>query len=79
MIKCKFSCDECGLKDIEVLVPARASPLSDIKTYMDQVVASVIYRKHQSLSPQCKATTITQLMIPLPADDDPNPWIGKQT
>lgn len=79
MITCKFDCDECGLKDIAVLIPARASPRTDVKTWMDTIVASVIYRKHKSLSPQCEAITITKVYIPLPDKSDPEPWIGKQT
>ncbi len=78
MLTCKFSCSVCGLKDVEVQVPAREDPdKMTVVEWMDRVVVRHVMRAHLQLSLLCQATHLTELKIPFPKDD-PDGWIGKQ-
>lgn len=77
MITVKFSCAACGLNQVPVKVPARQSPNSDVKAYVEEVIGRYIGREHHRLSPHCTSLVMSELMIPLPDEADPNPWIGK--
>jgi hypothetical protein len=79
MIIVKYSCKVCGLDRVEVSVPARNSPNSDVKAYVEQAIGQRVRRDHHRRSPSCLSDVMSEVMIPLPKEDDPNPWIGKQT
>lgn len=74
MITMTFSCKECGLVKQPVQVPARETVEHDVVHYMKNVVTPIIADEHRRLSPNCKAETITDLMIPI----DGAEFIGQQ-
>ena len=61
-IKVKYSCDQCGLKNIEVAVPVRED--EDVVTWARQIVGSHISNHHARRSPKCSAKSVQNLMIP---------------
>lgn len=75
-ITVKYSCAICGIHNREVEVPARESPDEDVKHYVEQVIGEKIGFDHMSHSPECFASVMKDLWIPLPKDD-PDAWIGK--
>lgn len=78
MITVKFSCEACGLENVEVGVPPRNSPNIDIVRYVERTIGKRVGAKHAELSPHCRATKMSKLFIPLPDESDPSPWIGKE-
>lgn len=77
MITIKFTCDECGVKDEKVEVTAREES-DNVIEWVESVVISAITFRHAIISPNCKATELTNLKIPMD-DKDPTTWVGKQT
>lgn len=77
MITVLFSCDTCGLKDVECLVRARQEQ-EGVVEWMQKVVLRCIADRHRSLRLFCDAKSLQNLKIPLD-DDDESAWIGKQT
>lgn len=75
-ITCMFSCNECGLTDVEVKVRARLKH-EDLKYYVERVIAREVAHVHFVQSKECEAKKMKHLKIPLPPDGDPDPWIGK--
>ena len=71
-----FSCDVCGIKDVPCRVRAREKE-EDVKYYLEQVISRAVAFEHQLKSFTCQATSLKDLKIPLPPNDDPDPWIGK--
>lgn len=61
-ITLKYSCDRCGLKDVEVSVPARQN--EDVVAWLEGVVGHFVHADHQRRSPGCRATSVQNLMIP---------------
>lgn len=61
-ITVKYSCDVCGLTDVQVEVRARED--EDVTTWMDQTVRRIA-RHHSGTSPFCTARTLKNLMIPI--------------
>lgn len=72
MITIMFSC-ECGLKSHKLQVPARETADEDIRIYMDKI-AHWINEEHHRVSPNCQATKITDLFIPIEGAE----FIGQQ-
>ncbi len=66
-IKIKYSCDDCGLKNIELSVPARGD--EDVVTWMKNSVGSNIKDDHTMRSPECPAEGAQEVMIPLTGTD----------
>ena len=64
MITVKYSCAKCGIEDRDVIVPDR-QPGQDVVVYMQQVVAACIQEDHLREFPNCTATSITNLKIPI--------------
>ncbi len=62
-IRVKYSCDQCGLRRVEVDVPARTT--EDVRDWTDQTVRLVM-RDHDRRSPRCHPKELSQLMIPMP-------------
>lgn len=63
-ITCKYSCDECGLKRVEVQVPARPEAM-EVTRWVKEVAAYVIYADHSCRSPECKSNMMSEMMIPM--------------
>jgi hypothetical protein len=73
MITILFSCNECGIKKHKLQIPARESPEHNVCEYM-KMVAAWVGDEHKKISPNCKATKISDLMIPMDGAD----FIGQQ-
>lgn len=69
-ITCKFSCDLCGLEDVEAEVPVRPLAL-DVVTWIKGVLGWALVEAHNTLK------TFSRVMIPV-ADEEGNeaPHIG---
>ncbi len=73
VIQCKYSCADCGIHRRVVSIPARTT--EEIKRWMDDVCVVAIAKDHAIQSPTCRATAITELMIPIDTND-PNHRVG---
>ena len=62
-LECKFSCEACGVKN--ALVPVTVRRDESVTEWMDREVIPTVASAHRYLSPGCKATKLTQLMIPM--------------
>lgn len=58
-----YSCNACGLRDIEVRVPERED--QDIIAWMDAMTCH-LGADHFRRSPHCHTDALTQVKIPLP-------------
>lgn len=63
----KYSCHLCGLKDIEVQIPARET--EDVLAWMHQVLEPGVGADHQMRSPHCKPKTLKDVKIPMSGAD----------
>lgn len=73
-----FSCEVCGLVDEPCTVAARRKE-QDVRRWTEGVLIRAVSHRHQTLKFGCPAKKITAVKVPLPADDDPDPWVGKYT
>jgi hypothetical protein len=73
MITVLFSCDMCGLDESPVEVPTRHKA-TDIRLWMD-IIINKVQKVHLTISPDCKATTIEKLKIPI---SDNQEFIGQE-
>ena len=73
-VKVKFSCNTCGIRQQEVLVPARQDK-DDLKDWLDATRLAVEVH-HQVLSGECASDKV-DLMIPV-ENEDPKAWIGRE-
>lgn len=62
----KYSCPECGIDDREVRVTSRTD--EEVVEWLQQVCMVELTRDHVSVSPECVATSLTDLKIPLNGD-----------
>jgi len=62
MVKIKYSCALCGINKRELEVNPR-DPERDVVAWVDSLKGPLLI-DHSMQSPQCPATTITELMIP---------------
>ena len=74
-ITIESTCGDCHIRDMKVNVPARLSPNQDVKKWMDKV-GEIVSFQHSLFSPECKATHLDNLKIPIDKED-PDHWIGK--
>lgn len=75
-LKIRYSCTICKTDDRVVVVAARESEELDVVVWMRTVVVPTLTKDHKQRNPGCWAKEITQIKIPLPADDDEKQWIG---
>jgi hypothetical protein len=61
-IKVRYSCDLCGLKDIEVEVPMRGN--EDVLQWMDNTIIH-LGQDHMQRSPRCFPDKLVRVMIPI--------------
>lgn len=66
-ITLKYSCHTCGLRKVEVDVPARTD--EDVVEWMKKTVGEHVQADHQRRSPGCSATHVQDLMIPMTGTD----------
>lgn len=66
LIVCKYTCKPCGLKRISVEVPARLT--EPVEEWMDATVR-LISADHKLRSPLCRASKMSELMIPMTGTD----------
>lgn len=59
-----FSCRDCGLKDVKTFLPIR-KPDQGAVDWMEKVCIISIAEAHCRLSPNCLATEITEVKIPI--------------
>lgn len=71
----KYSCKGCGLDKVECKVRARRKK-EDITVWVKHICMGTVAHNHRLRSPACFSQTC-DLMIPVPKDNDPDPWIGK--
>lgn len=74
MIIVKYSCEQCGLKHRDVIVPER-DPADDALKYVRDIVGDCVAADHAMVSPHCRATHIQELMIPIDPSN-PNAPVG---
>jgi hypothetical protein len=65
-ITVKYSCHLCGLRGIEVRVPARE--VEDVRDWMDATI-HLVCADHRRRSPQCHPKELYDLMIPMTGAD----------
>jgi hypothetical protein len=63
MIKVLYSCVLCGIHRAEVSVPERTN--EDVVYWVQTIVGNQIKQDHTSRSPECRATSVQDLMIPI--------------
>jgi hypothetical protein len=61
-IRVLYSCHACGVVDASIHVPERGE--ENVIEWMDQT-AAIIARDHRSAYPNCRATSIQNLKIPI--------------
>lgn len=61
-IICKYSCHLCGLKSVEVDVPARTT--EDILDWM-RMLGERLSADHRARSPRCRTASLADVMIPI--------------
>ena len=64
VIKCLYSCDDCGIERAAFEVAERAEG-EDIGAWMEKVTAAVS-ADHQTRSGGCPSRKLRELMIPVP-------------
>lgn len=67
----KYSCPECGLRDVEVKVPFRRSD-HDVAEWMNELCV-ILSRDHDERSPQCHPEQLADIKIPTPEGTQ---WVG---
>lgn len=65
-IEVLYSCHECGLNKVPVLVPARES--EGVIEWMNATVR-VLARDHSQRSPRCETKALNDIMIPISGAD----------
>lgn len=75
MITVLYSCAGCGIKERALQVPARVGFTADDVVPWMQTVAQCVSDDHRTVSPKCKATSMTELKIPMPSEAE---FIGQQ-
>lgn len=62
-ITIKYSCHSCGIFRRAIQVPAR-TPDEDVIAWTEAAVR-IVARDHRTERPGCKATSLSELMIPI--------------
>lgn len=66
-IECMYTCEGCGLVDRKVNVPERKGD-TDVVLWVGHILGVAISKDHSSVSPQCTATKMANVKIPLSDD-----------
>jgi hypothetical protein len=62
-IQCKYSCFKCGIYRRIVTVQARED--EDVVEWLETIAAPALSRDHDAQSPDCKITSLSEVMIPI--------------
>lgn len=65
-IGCKYSCALCGLKRVEIQLPARGE---ESVTDCMQATVNLVAKDHRRRSPHCRAKELTEFLIPTTGRD----------
>jgi hypothetical protein len=65
-IMVRYSCPACGLKDVQVDVPARGE--EDVIAWMDQTFHA-IGADHRQRSPNCRPERLVDVKVPMAGAD----------
>jgi hypothetical protein len=60
----KYTCKLCGLEMVHCQVPARERN-QNVMDWTLKVLALAISRDHEQRSPECKATSISEVYVPI--------------
>lgn len=63
-IRCFYSCEGCGSRDVAVDVPERASDDMDVREWMEDAVRRIL-RDHRVRNPFCRAKAMQEIKIPV--------------
>ena len=63
-----YTCRMCGVEDAIVNVRARGEE-QDVVNWLQETCARAIYNDHIARSPQCPATSISEVKIPIAGAD----------
>jgi hypothetical protein len=69
-LRCLYSCDGCGATDRVVEVPERDPDVTDVVTWVRDVVGHAIGADHRKLSPLCPSSTMAKVKIPVDAGSE---------
>lgn len=72
MISIFYTCELCGLRDVDVRLPYRPSDM-DVVVWMKEHVGVALSKDHAERSPHCLTTSLTNVKIPVPAGTQ---WVG---
>lgn len=72
-IKCLYSCKICGLKDIEVDVPAREQ--EDVLQWFDKILSPALSRDHRKRTYWCIPKELSDVKVPI--GNHPDAKIGE--
>lgn len=72
MIGIRYSCAMCGLADVEVKLPYRASE-QDVVAWMKGIVEPAVCADHAERSPGCQPEDLQNIKIPMPVGTQ---WVG---
>lgn len=67
----QYSCAECGLRNVMVLIPYRESN-RDVCNWMEDEVIVRLGKDHAERSPHCHPVALKEIKIPITGSD----WIG---
>ncbi len=76
MITIKYTCNSCGILDRDVICPERQAN-EDVVAYLRETLAECVAADHSDHSPHCRAATMTNLKIPIDANN-PKARIGEK-
>jgi len=62
-ISVKYSCHQCGVSKRIVEIPARTT--QDVVQWLNEVMAPMLSRDHDSVSPGCIISKLDEVFIPI--------------
>lgn len=69
-IPIRYSCQWCGLANVEIDVPSRNLD-EDVIQWMNRSVTPGLMKDHEERSPKCRPQKFSNVMIPMEGDDQP--------
>jgi hypothetical protein len=67
MLRCLYSCKDCGVQRAGVDVPERADG-QVVTEWVESVLIMAIAADHNARSPKCRPETFSEVMIPVPEE-----------
>lgn len=69
MIPCVYTCGSCGVVDAVVDVAER-DPARDVVAWFREVLTPALVADHRRRSPLCRATSLAEVRVPVPAQTE---------